>query len=57
MLSCDREKEPKTIGPARLLRARRDRPRGCRAADKRDEIAPPHVLPLSGGNCTIPHPL
>src|SRR5262249_41373489 len=25
----------------RLLRARRDRPR-CRAADERDEVAPPH---------------
>src|SRR5262249_27819178 len=26
-----------------LLRARRDRPRGCRAADKRDEFASPDV--------------
>src|SRR5690349_10956827 len=27
--------------PLRLLRARRERPRGCRAAEKRDELAPP----------------
>ena len=28
-------------GQAALLRARHDRPRGCRAADKSDEVAPP----------------
>ena len=30
--------------PSGLLRARRARPRGCGAAEKRDEIAPPHGL-------------
>jgi hypothetical protein len=29
--------------PLALLRARRERPRGCRAAEKRDEIATPHI--------------
>ena len=29
----------------RLLRTRRERPRGRRAANKRDELAPPHCLP------------
>ena len=28
-----------------LLRARRERPRGRRAADERDELSPPHELP------------
>src|SRR5262245_47400181 len=32
----------------RLLCARRERPR-CRAADKRDKLAPPHALPLDRG--------
>src|SRR5262249_37044463 len=27
----------------RLLRARRERPRGCRATEQRDEVAPSHV--------------
>src|SRR5262245_17865193 len=27
----------------RLLRARRERPRGCRAAEQRDKLAPVHV--------------
>jgi hypothetical protein len=27
----------------RLLRARRERPRGCRAAEQRNELTPPHV--------------
>src|SRR5262245_35478492 len=31
----------------RLLRARRERPRGCRAAEQRNEIAPLHFAPLS----------
>jgi hypothetical protein len=36
----------------RLLRARRERPRGSRAAQQRDELAPSHVLP----EChTLPH--
>src|SRR5262249_57018420 len=30
--------------PLRLLRAHRERPR-CRAAEQRDELAPPHGLP------------
>src|SRR5262249_27828756 len=30
----------------RLLRARRERQRDCRAAKERDELAPPHLLPL-----------
>jgi hypothetical protein len=33
--------------PPRLLRARRERPRGC-AADQRDEIASLHALPPQG---------
>ena len=38
--------------PVALLRARRERPRGCRAADERDELAPSqltklHPLPLA----------
>jgi hypothetical protein len=32
---------------AGLLRARRERPRGCRAADERDEIATPHSITSS----------
>src|SRR5262245_60809369 len=31
----------------RLLRARRERPRGCRAAKKRDELAPSHSITSS----------
>ena len=30
----------------RLLRACRDRPRGCRAAEQRDELAPPHWIEM-----------
>src|SRR5258708_5143919 len=33
------------IGPPRLLRARRERPHRCRAGEKGDEIAPPHLRP------------
>jgi hypothetical protein len=29
--------------PLALLRPRPERPRGCRAAEKRDELPPPHV--------------
>jgi hypothetical protein len=52
MLSCDREKEPKTIGPARLLRGRRERPRP-RAAEQRDERACASLHHLVGArdNC------
>ena len=32
----------------RLLRARRERPRGCRAAEKRDELASLHSIELHG---------
>src|SRR5262249_45016674 len=31
------------INPAGLLSARRERPRGHRAAEQRDELAPPHL--------------
>jgi hypothetical protein len=34
---------------SRLLRARRQRPSGRRAAEKRDELAPPHVPPSVRG--------
>src|SRR5262249_17773717 len=50
-ISCDREKEAKTIGPARLLRARRERPRGSRATEKRDELAPPDHSIISSAIC------
>src|SRR5262245_3756356 len=33
--------------PRRLLRARRERPRGCRAAEQRDELAAPHSITSS----------
>src|SRR5262245_64649830 len=33
--------------PLRLLRARRERPRGCRAAEQRDELAPHHSITSS----------
>jgi hypothetical protein len=39
--------DPKDL--AGLLRARRKRPRERAAAEKRDEIAPPHVLPRERG--------
>jgi hypothetical protein len=39
---------------ARLLRARRERPRRRSAAEKRDELAPPHGLPSSEGRI-LPH--
>jgi hypothetical protein len=50
--------EPDHRQLARLLRARRERPRRCRAAEKGDEIAPsqtidPHVPP---GSRTALHP-
>jgi len=31
-----------------LLRARRERPRGHRAAEQRDELAPPQLIGLQG---------
>jgi hypothetical protein len=34
---------------SRLLRPRRERPRGCRAAEQRDELAPLHLPPLLPG--------
>ena len=33
----------------RLLRPRRERPRGCRAAEQRDELAPLYFHPTSRG--------
>src|SRR5258706_2734390 len=36
-----------------LLRAGRERPRGRRTAEQRDELAPPHVLPQAEGH-TLP---
>src|SRR5262249_6920596 len=46
-------------GLARLLRARRQRPRGCRPADERDELAPLHSItssarPRSGNGIVRP---
>src|SRR6516225_7024356 len=35
----------------RLLRARRERPRGSRAAEHRDECAPSHSISSSASNC------
>jgi hypothetical protein len=34
-----------------LLRARGERPSRCRAAKKRDELAPPHSITSSARNC------
>ena len=36
-----------------LLRARRERPSGCRAADERDELAPPHSITSSARATSI----
>src|SRR5262249_30562280 len=48
-----RERHPKETYPRhlsrRLLRARRERPRCRRAAEKRDELAPPHGSSLRPG--------
>jgi hypothetical protein len=46
-----------TIGPTRLLCARRERPSGRRAAEKRDERASPHGLPSSDWRPHITTPL
>src|SRR6516165_827989 len=35
------------ISPPGFLRPRRDRPRSCRAAEQRDELAPPHTHSIS----------
>jgi hypothetical protein len=35
---------PRPLRHRRLLRARRERPGDCTAAEKRDELAPLHVL-------------
>src|SRR5262249_10539833 len=40
-----RAQEPNGRQLAHLLRARRERPRGRRAAEKHDELAAPHALP------------
>src|SRR5262249_37767240 len=42
-----RHENPYVPHAARLLRARRERPRGCRAAKQRDELAPPHSITSS----------
>src|SRR2546425_1123084 len=39
------------LSVARLLPARRKRPRGCRAAEKRDELAASHSITSSASNC------
>ncbi len=39
------EQKPNAPGRCRLLRARREGPRGRCAADERDELAPSHVGP------------
>ena len=50
------------VGSFRLLRARRERPRGRRAAEQRDELAPPHSITSSarassvGGTVEAEHP-
>src|SRR4029453_16669878 len=41
--------------PVRLLRARSERPRHHRAAEKGDELAPPHVLLPPGEDHTLAH--
>src|SRR5262249_12918947 len=50
---CAVAQEPDNWSLPRLLRPRRRRPRG-RVAEKRDELAPPHVLPQSEEH-TLPH--
>jgi len=54
------DQEPDGWHLARLLRARRERPRGRRAAEKRDERAASHVFPLKPGlaayqKCRVVH--
>jgi hypothetical protein len=41
-LPCGGEQEAEPVGAACFLRARRERPRGCRAAEEPDELAPFH---------------
>jgi hypothetical protein len=41
--------EPDSRQVPRLLRARRERPRGC-TAEQRDELAPPHSITSSAGH-------
>src|SRR5262249_900488 len=45
--SRGRAREPNGGQPGRLLRARCQRPRRCRAAEKRDELAPLHSITSS----------
>src|SRR5262249_21338426 len=53
-----RSQEADRWQPGGLLRARRERPRGRRAAEKGDELAPSHGLPSSGRgpHITTPFP-
>src|SRR5262249_14788069 len=39
--------QPDALHPHRLLRARRERPRSCRAAEERDELASSHSITSS----------
>src|SRR5262249_1075601 len=48
--SRGRAREPNGGQPGRLLRARCQRPRRRRAAEHRDEFAPPHGLPRTPGD-------
>jgi hypothetical protein len=41
---------PDASHPLRLLGARRERPRGCQAAEQRDELAPLHSFNHLVGN-------
>src|SRR4029077_8617955 len=41
----ERQKGSDTPHPLALLPTCGERPRGCRAAEKRDELAPPHAPP------------
>jgi hypothetical protein len=43
-----RTQKPDSRQLARLLRARRERPSGCRTAEQRDELAPFHAAPARG---------
>src|SRR5216684_6789780 len=54
-LPCRRSRaqEPDGRQPPRLLRARRERPGRCRAAEERDELAPIHSITSSAATCSV----